>query len=198
MPNKVKFASGKEMKNEFMLAPLTNMQSLEDGTLGDDEYTWLTKRAQGGFGLTMTCAAFAQTSGKGFNGQLGASADSHLDGLKRLAEGIHQHDSLAYTQIVHGGMRTFKKFTGQEPVCPSANEETGARAMTLDEIKATEAAFVEAALLSRKAGFAAWKFTARMAICCASFYRQTLISATMIMAGRWSIARASLTISLQV
>ena len=29
MPKKITFASGKEMKNEFMLAPLTNMQSLE-------------------------------------------------------------------------------------------------------------------------------------------------------------------------
>jgi 2,4-dienoyl-CoA reductase-like NADH-dependent reductase (Old Yellow Enzyme family) len=153
MPKKITFASGKEMKNEFMLAPLTNMQSHQDGTLGDDEYTWLTKRAQGGFGLTMTCAAFAQTSGKGFNGQLGASDQSHLDGLKRLAEGIQQHDSLAYTQIVHGGMRTFKKFTGQEPMCPSANEETGARAMTLEDIEATQEAFVNAAVMSQKAGF---------------------------------------------
>lgn len=153
MSEKITFASGLEMKNAFMLAPLTNMQSHDDGTLADDEYHWLTKRAAGGFGLTMTCAAFAEKTGKGFDGQLGASGDAHLDGLKRLADGIKAHDSLAYTQIVHGGMRTFEKFTGQAPQCPSDNEETGARAMSLDEIKATEAAFVEAAVLSQKAGF---------------------------------------------
>ena len=153
MDKKIKFRSGKEMKNIFMLAPLTNMQSNDDGTLGEDEYRWLTKRAEGGFGLTMTCAAYASKSGKGFSGQLGASEDAHLDGLKRMAEGIKAHDSLAYTQVVHGGMRTFEKFTGQRALCPSDNEETGARAMTLDEIKETEAAFIEAAVLSEKAGF---------------------------------------------
>lgn len=153
MSKKIKFASGKEMKNAFMLAPLTNMQSHDDGTLGEDEYNWLTKRAEGGFGLTMTCAAFATKSGKGFSGQLGASENAHLDGLKRMADGIKEHDSLAYTQVVHGGMRTFEKFTGQKPLCPSDNEETGARGMTLDEIKETEEAFVNAALLSEKAGF---------------------------------------------
>ena len=42
------------MKNRFMLAPLTNEQSHQDGVLSDDEYTWLVKRAEGGFGLTMS------------------------------------------------------------------------------------------------------------------------------------------------
>jgi 2,4-dienoyl-CoA reductase-like NADH-dependent reductase (Old Yellow Enzyme family) len=153
MSEKVNFISGTTMPNQFMLAPLTNMQSHDDGTLTDDEYHWLTMRAKGGFGLTMTCAAFAEKSGKGFEGQLGAVGDAHFDGLQRMAAGIKQYDSLAYTQIVHGGMRTFEKFTGQQPVCPSGDSETGARAMTMDEIKATEEAFVNAAVLSQKAGF---------------------------------------------
>lgn len=32
------FPCGKTMKNRFMLAPMTNKQSHEDGTLSDDEY----------------------------------------------------------------------------------------------------------------------------------------------------------------
>ena len=153
MSSDLTFISGKQMPNRFMLAPLTNLQSHEDGTLSDDEYQWLTMRAKGGFGLTMTCAAFAERTGKGFDGQLGAVDDAHFDGMKRLAEGIKQHGSLAYTQIVHGGMRTLEKFTGERPVCPSDNGETGARAMTRAEIKATEDAFINAAVLSQKAGF---------------------------------------------
>ena len=153
MSSNLTFISGKQMPNRFMLAPLTNLQSHDDGTLSDDEYQWLTMRAKGGFGLTMTCAAFAEKNGKGFDGQLGAVGDAHLDGMKRLADGIKQHGSLAYTQIVHGGMRTLEKFTGQRPVCPSDNGETGARAMTHDEIKATEEAFINAAVLSQQAGF---------------------------------------------
>jgi len=45
------------MKNRFMLAPLTNLRSHTDGRLPDDEYSWLTMRAPGQFGMTMTCAA---------------------------------------------------------------------------------------------------------------------------------------------
>ena len=41
------FARGPPMKNRFMLAPLTNEQSGEDGVLSDDEYRWLVKRAEG-------------------------------------------------------------------------------------------------------------------------------------------------------
>ena len=69
--DKLTFSSGHQMKNRFMLAPLTNTQSYEDGVLSDDEYHWLTKRAKGGFGITMSCASHVQDIGKGFPGQLG-------------------------------------------------------------------------------------------------------------------------------
>jgi 2,4-dienoyl-CoA reductase-like NADH-dependent reductase (Old Yellow Enzyme family) len=62
----VSFASGTKMANRFMLAPLTNQQSHADGTLSNEEHHWLTMRAQGGFGLTMTCAAHVQKIGQGF------------------------------------------------------------------------------------------------------------------------------------
>ena len=79
------FPRGPGMKNRFMLAPLTNSQSHPDGVLSDEEYRWLTMRAQGGFGLTMTCAAHVQAIGQGFPGQLGVFGDEHLEGLTRLA-----------------------------------------------------------------------------------------------------------------
>src|SRR5690606_7620091 len=82
------FARGPAMKNRFMLAPLTNLQSHPDGVLSDDEFKWLTLRAKGGFGLTMTCAAHVQAVGQGFPGQLGVFGDQHLEGLTRLASTI--------------------------------------------------------------------------------------------------------------
>ena len=77
-------AHGPAWSNRITLAPLTNWQSHADGTLGDDEYHWLTMRAQGGFAMTMTCAAHVQASGQGFPGQLGVWSDDHLPGLTRL------------------------------------------------------------------------------------------------------------------
>ena len=88
------FARGRAMPNRFALAPMTNTQSHADGRLSEDEYRWLVMRAQGGFGLTMTCAAHVQAVGQGFPGQLGIFGDEHLEGLTRLAAGIRAAGSL--------------------------------------------------------------------------------------------------------
>jgi len=147
------FKNGSIMKNRFMLAPLTNTQSHANGCLSDDEYHWLVKRAEGGFGLTMTCASHVQANGKGFPGQLGCFSDDHIPGLTRLASGIKAEDSLAVLQLHHAGMRSPQEETGQRPVCPSDNENTGARALTTAEVEQLTEDFVAAALRAEKAGF---------------------------------------------
>lgn len=143
---------GPAMKNRFMLAPLTNLQSHPDGTLSDDEFKWLTKRAEGGFGLTMTCAAHVQAVGQGFPGQLGVFGDQHLAGLTRLATAIKAAGSVAALQLHHAGSRSPKDLVGQ-PVCPSDDPETGARALSLGEVEQLVEDFVAAAVRSEKAGF---------------------------------------------
>lgn len=144
--------AGAALKNRFVLAPLTNLQSAPDGVLSDDEYKWLTMRAEGGFGLTMTCAASVQEEGVGFPGQLGCHDDKHLPGLTRLAAGIKVHGSHAVVQIHNSGMRALKR-DGMKLMCPSDNEETGAHAMTLDEVRYARDCFVAAAVRAEKAGF---------------------------------------------
>ena len=141
------------MKNRFMLAPLTNSQSGVDGVLSDDEYHWLVKRAEGGFGLTMTCAAHVQRVGQGFPGQLGCWSDDHLPGLERLAAGINQHNSLSVVQLHHAGMRSPPVLIGEAPVCPSEDKQTGARALSTEEVKALVDDFVVGAQRAERAGF---------------------------------------------
>ena len=147
------FPRGPGMKNRFMLAPLTNSQSHPDGVLSDEEYRWLTMRAQGGFGLTMTCAAHVQAIGQGFPGQLGVFGDEHLDGLTRLAAGINAEDSVSIVQLHHAGMRSPSELIGERPVCPSDNEETGARVLDHAEVLQLIDDFVAAAVRSEQAGF---------------------------------------------
>ena len=151
--NSLKFSSGLEMKNRFMLAPLTNCQSYDDGVLSDEEFNWLTMRADGGFGLTMTCAAHVQAIGQGFPGQLGVFSDKHLDGLTRLAKKIKSYKSISICQIHHAGMRSPAEIIGEAPVCPSANEKFGARALSLIEVEQLIEDFIMAAIRSEKAGF---------------------------------------------
>jgi 2,4-dienoyl-CoA reductase-like NADH-dependent reductase (Old Yellow Enzyme family) len=142
------FKSGATLGSRFVLSPLTNLQSHADGVLSEDEYRWLTMRAEGGFALTMTCAASVQEEGVGFPGQLGFHDDKHLPGLTRLASKIREYGSHAVAQLHHGGLRAMKG-----PKAPSADDKLGAQAMTLDDIAHSRDCFIAAARRAERAGF---------------------------------------------
>lgn len=148
----VSFNHGPAMPNRFMLAPLTNTQSNADGTISDAEHKWLTMRAEGGFGLTMTAASHVQKVGQGFPGQLGTFDDIHIPGHQRLAHEIKRHHSLAIVQLHHAGNRSPKELVGT-PVCPSDDPSTGARALTGGEVEQLIQDFVDAAVRTEKAGY---------------------------------------------
>ena len=151
--NSIVFPCGLSMKNRFMLAPLTNTQSFEDGKLSDDEFTWLTLRAKGNFGITMSCASHVQEIGKGFPGQLGIFDDKHIDGLKRLTDEIRKYESLSVAQLHHAGMRSPEDIIGEKPVCPSADEETKSRSLSNKEVNFLRDDFINAAVRAKKSGY---------------------------------------------
>lgn len=144
---------GPATPNRIWLAPLTNWQSQEDGSLGEDEFQWLTLRAQGGFGLTMTCAATVQANGRGFPGQLGAHDDAHIPGLTRLAAGIRAAGSVSSLQIQHSGRRAPAALIGGTPRCPWDDAETGAVALSTAEVEALIEDSIRAAERADLAGF---------------------------------------------
>ena len=149
----IKLKHGPDWVNPFMLAPLTNQQSHPDGTLSDDEFHWITKRAEGGFGLTMTCASHVRERGIGFPGQLGIWSDHHLDGLKRLAAALNATGTHSVVQLHHAGMRTPHDLISGPPECPSDNQETGAKGLSLDDVERLKDDFVSAAKRAEAAGF---------------------------------------------
>jgi 2,4-dienoyl-CoA reductase-like NADH-dependent reductase (Old Yellow Enzyme family) len=130
------------------------MQSHPDGSLSEDEFNWLVKRAEGGFALTMTCAAHVQADGQGFAGQLGIFDDSHLPGLTRLAGALRDQGTHCVVQLHHAGIRApATLIPSGRPVGPSADEETGARALTGDEVNRLADDFIAAARRAERAGF---------------------------------------------
>ncbi len=149
----LQFTSGATMKNRFMLAPMTNCQSHENGQLSDDELHWLTMRAKGQFGLVMTCASHVQENGKGFPGQLGIFSDKLMDGHKRLTASIKEYGSLAVVQLHHAGMRSPKELIGEASVSASDSEKHGARALSLVEVKQLRDDFINAAVRAKKCGY---------------------------------------------
>ena len=136
-----------------MLAPMTNTQSHEDGTLSEEEFNWLTMRARGGFGLTMTCASHVQENGKGFPGQLGIFEDKHIEGHERLTKAIQECGSLAVVQLHHAGLRSPKELVSNGPVAPSENEKYGARGMMPEEVKRLRDDFIQAAQRAKQSGY---------------------------------------------
>lgn len=148
----VTFAHGPAMQNRFMLAPLTNTQSNEDGTVSEAERRWLTMRAEGGFGLTMTAASHVQKAGQGFPGQMGIFGDEHIESQRATAHAIKQHHSLAIIQLHHAGNRSPKELVGT-PVCPSDDPKFGARALSEAEVHRLIEDFVSAAVRAERAGY---------------------------------------------
>ena len=118
---------GPGMEKRRRLAPLTNLRSHPDVTLSFDEHRWLTFRAQGGFGLTMTAAAHVQRIGQGFPGQVGIFSDVHIPGLARPAEDIRKAGRLAFVQLHHARMRSPSGLNGQATACPPQPPTTGPR-----------------------------------------------------------------------
>ena len=140
---------GPVIPNRIALAPMTNQQSEEDGTLSSEEITWLTSRARGGFGLVLTACSHVIESGKGFPGELGVFSDDLLPGLERLAASLREAGSVSGVQLYHGGMRAL----GSGRVGPSDDEATGTRALTTAEVDEMLEKFVEAAVRAERAGF---------------------------------------------
>lgn len=149
----ITFPCGIQMRKPFMLAPLTNLQSHDDGSLSDEEFHWLTMRAKGGFGITMTCASYVQKDGKGFPGQLGIYSDHLKEGHQRLTAAIKKEGSLAVLQLFHAGLRSPKELINQQPVTASDQEKYDARSMTTKEVENLIKSFVDASVRAQKWGY---------------------------------------------
>lgn len=148
----ISFASGLVLPNRIALAPMTNMQSHADGTIGDDELHWLLSRADGGFALVTTCAAHVAKDGQGWIGELGAYDDRHVEGLARLAGRVRDRGAAPLLQIFHGGMRADPSVSRLQPWSAVATE--GVRAATVDDIATVIERFGDAAARAWDAGMA--------------------------------------------
>jgi 2,4-dienoyl-CoA reductase-like NADH-dependent reductase (Old Yellow Enzyme family) len=150
--------SGVVVPNRIALAPMTNRQSLPDGRLGEDELTWLARRADGGFGLIETCAAYVSQDGKAWEGELGIDRDDDLPGLTRLATRLRASGALALVQLFHGGVRATSTLTGEQVWSASTWHEDGPtfetpRPATHADLERVIEQFAAAAVRAQRAGF---------------------------------------------
>lgn len=145
-------AHGQTWKNRLVLASLTNQHCYADGCVSEEEIRFLSMRAAGGFAMVITAAAPVQQVGQGYFGQLGIYADTHVQGLARLAEAIHAKGAQCMVQLYHGGNRASAELVGHM-VSSSEDPKSGARALSLDEVEQLREDFILAALRAQAAGF---------------------------------------------
>ena len=147
----LRLRSGLVVPGRTSLAPMTNLQSNDDGTLHDDELRWLVRRAKGGFAWIATCAAYVCDEGKAWRGQLGIASEAHEAGLTRLAGELAAHGAASFVQLYHGGKQASlapgAKLTTAD--APERNE----RAATADDLARIVETFVDAARRAERAGF---------------------------------------------
>jgi len=145
------FNTGLRARNRIVLAPMTNKQSHDDGSISDDELGWLVSRAEGGFGTVMTCAAHVSKDGQGWPGELGIFDDTLLPGLTKLATALREKGAVSMVQVFHGGVRADAAVSGLATL--SASEGEGARAATKEDIARIISDFAAAAVRAKTAGF---------------------------------------------
>ena len=157
----VTLPNGVELKNRFVLAPLTHISSNDDGTISDVEIPYIEKRSKD-VGLAINAASNVNDIGKAFPGQPSVAHDSDIEGLKRLAQAMKKNGAKALVQIHHGGAQALANLTPNgDVVAPSPitlksfgqQHEHDAREITPKEIEHTIKDFGEATRRVIEAGF---------------------------------------------
>lgn len=143
---------GPALRNRFMLAPLTNQQSDDDGTASGLDHRWIEQLAQGGYALIQTCATTVEAGGIAFARQLGIHSDAHLPGLARIASAIRAGGGLSAVQLHHAGHRANPLLGGV--IAPASSRTApGVKALSTEQVERIRDSFIAAALRAERAGF---------------------------------------------
>lgn len=152
-----------ELRNKTVMAAMGMSQS-DNGFVNTAVINHYAERAKGGVGaiiVEVTCVD--SPLGLNTNGMLVIDDDKYIPGMTKLADAIHDGGAKAFLQISHTGRGARRAIIGQQPVGPSAVampysfmmglENETPRELTIDEIKAIEEKYAQAALRAKKAGF---------------------------------------------
>lgn len=149
------------INNRLVMPPMATSQA-KNGYITQDLLDYYSEKSAGGYiGLIITEHSYVSKEGMSDPGQVSVSRDQDIDGLKQLADTIHQTGAKAIVQINHAGFTAHPAVIGASPLCVS---KTGYEKMTgkfgdaLHEISEKEIpalihAYVEAAHRIQKAGF---------------------------------------------
>ncbi|MDD2216708.1 MAG: NADH:flavin oxidoreductase, partial [Eubacteriales bacterium] len=140
-----------------VMPPMATSKCGEDGFVSEELLKYYDEKSSGGyFSLIIIEHSYVREDGKLKEGQLSVSKDRDIDGLKKLAETIHNNGTKCVMQISHSGGQRFRE-SKDRPLSPSGIQippgEIPAKEMTEDNIKEIIKAFTDAAVRVKEAGF---------------------------------------------
>ena len=155
---------GNELANRMVMAPMTRNRADENGDPNGLMVEYYKQRSS--FGLILTEGTAPAHVGKAYPGIPGIYTQSQVAGWKKVTQAVHESGSRIFLQLMHSGRISHKKITGLDPISASAVKPAGElftgsgmdtfevpKAMSLQDIAETKAAFVSAAKSAIAAGF---------------------------------------------
>lgn len=162
------YLRGKYVKNRIVMSPMETNLMNPDGSISEAGMTYYLERAKGGTGIIIPGGVVVDFP-VGNPTLVAESIDNrlHVPGMAALARGVHSYGALLIPQLMHAGAQAQNDTArGLNPVCPSAeapiehlpikhyhsHDKDKLHTLTIDEIKAIEQKFIQAALNCKDAG----------------------------------------------
>lgn len=146
-----------ELPNRVVLPPLGTVLTNDDGSVGERLLAYLERRAKSGAGFVINEITSVHPKGSTFPGELAAFDDRFIPGLRRLADVVHQQGGKIAAQLHHVGRESLPLLKSGDAMGPSAVPSfvygRAPREMTLEDIAEVIAAFGQAAVRVREAGY---------------------------------------------
>jgi len=154
-----------ELKNRIVMAPMTRLRAMEDGTPSDVMADYYRRRASAG--LIVTECTMVSPLSHGYMFCPGIYKTDHVQGWSQITERVHREGGVIFLQIWHSGRVAHPYLLeGRDPVAPSAVAGSGdlhtprgkvdlptPKELTSDEIAKTISEFQTAAEFARLANF---------------------------------------------
>jgi len=147
------------LKNRLVMPPMATSKCNEDGTMSNGLLEYYDEKSRGGhIGLIITEHSYISEEGMVRKKQLSVAGDEMVDGLKMLADKIHNNGTKTVLQINHAGSAAKKEITGLNVVGPSIvfasdKSEILTRELSTEEIHNITLKFRDAALRAKESGF---------------------------------------------
>lgn len=148
-----------EISNRVVMSPMGTALGNDDSTVSEANLAYMKRRAQSGAGLIITEITEVHPLGSASPRCIGVWDDKFIPGLSKLAGVVHAQGGKIAMQLHHTGRENYLLLRKKKAIGPSAIPSFifgflgPPLEMTMDDIQETIAAFGDAAVRARTAGF---------------------------------------------